>query len=151
MRRLTILVLALGMVLLAIPASASDCPRRSNLRGEAILDINDTSLGAFGSGSATVVYDGVTQNAVFAETGFTPYGGPGSPGIVTHVWSIGANDPVTFTEYSTPVDLGGGLFRFDSRVSVTSGGSGAVSYHGIFDANTGIGEFTVSGAICIDA
>ena len=151
MRRLTVLLLALAMVLLAVPASASDCPRRGHLRGEAVLDINDTTLGDHGSGSATVIYDGVEQSAVFAETDLQESSGPGSAALVTHVWTIGDNNPVTFLEYSRPVDLGDGFFQFDSRVKIIDGGVGAISYHGIFNSNTGIGEFTVSGSLCIDA
>lgn len=144
-RRVTVLFVVLATLLLAVPASAAEC---GPVRGVATLQVFDTTTAPFAEGVAVVRFGGEWQVVPITEPSFTS-----TPGglVIEQEWSFDEGT-VTFQETSNPVDIPGtNLQRFVSPVTVIAGGSGSVTYRGIFDTDAMVAVFRVRGTICIGA
>jgi len=139
MRRITVLVLVVALTLLvtAPVTAAASCAR---LTGFATIETDPSTSTA--TGSALVVHGG--------SPAVVPFDSALGPTTATQHWFFAAGT-VTLLEHAAPVAIPGTtLLTIDSDVEVAAGGTGALTYRGLFDTATNTGAFVVRGRLCID-
>ena len=141
MRRFVTLLIALALLTLVVPsvAAAASCPK---IVGFATLQV-DTQANS-GVGTALVKLGGTFEIVSFDSTAT-----PTSTGLdATQNWYFAAGT-VTFLEHASPKPVGNKFLSIKSPVEVTAGGSGSLSYNGLYDLSTNIATFSLNGRLCI--
>ncbi len=151
MRRVKIWLAILAALMIMVPVasvSAATCTPGPAL-GVARLQVNNSGIPNFGEGSSRWYIDGTMRSAPFVETDAV-FTGPGLNGETTHEYHFGSKTLVV-REFATPHLLGAGPWvRIDSTVVVLSGGAGSLRYDGLYNLDTRVARFVISGSACLD-